>query len=305
MSNQTFTGEPEFVDHDAQINDLLYKLSSKLNGFTVSDCQGQLVGTVKDLSLTAERQLKLIISQLGSNPDRCFLVSSQMIEDVDPVSRSLYLSVSQTELARLPEYQSAETPALELSTPTSGDSRKGSMPMPDQSKGDQAQSELSSSLESPAPEVVSEKIVSLLEERLVVNQLRRKVGEVVVRKVIETEVIEVPVRREKLVVEQLSPELKQLAEIDLSKGEIKGVELAEVISGQAEAISVDPAPAQSLDTSLSIRGEFASPKTASMLLEAIALERPHGCTKIRVEIELEDPRYRETYQAWFDRCSRR
>jgi len=43
------------------------------------------------------------------------------------------------------------------------------------------------------------------------------VGEVIVRKVIETRMVEVqvPVRHEKLIVEQVSPERKQLAEIDL------------------------------------------------------------------------------------------
>jgi stress response protein YsnF len=51
----------------------------------------------------------------------------------------------------------------------------------------------------------------------VVDRQKRKAGEVVVRKVIETEVVEVLVRREKLIVEQVSPAYKELAVIDLGE----------------------------------------------------------------------------------------
>jgi hypothetical protein len=53
------------------------------------------------------------------------------------------------------------------------------------------------------------------------------VGDVIVRKVIETKMVEVPVRRETLVVEQISPERKQLASIDLNQGAIEGLDLRE------------------------------------------------------------------------------
>ena len=65
---------------------------------------------------------------------------------------------------------------------------------------------------SPASE---QEIIRLLEERLVVNRLRRKVGEVVIRKEIETRIIEIPLRREKLIIEQVSPDRKHLATVDL------------------------------------------------------------------------------------------
>jgi stress response protein YsnF len=65
--------------------------------------------------------------------------------------------------------------------------------------------------------VTREEVIPWLEERLIVDQKKRKVGEVVVRKEIETEIIEVPVQREKLIVEQVGAEPKQLAEIDLTE----------------------------------------------------------------------------------------
>ena len=74
-----------------------------------------------------------------------------------------------------------------------------------------------------------------------VEQLKskqRKVGEVIVRKEIETRMvqIEVPVRYEKLIVEQVSPEHKQLAEIDLGQEVVTGIELSESAS---QALEID------------------------------------------------------------------
>jgi Domain of unknown function (DUF2382) len=69
--------------------------------------------------------------------------------------------------------------------------------------------------EETTRELVQE--LQLLEERLVVDVQRRKVGEIVVRKEIETRIVEVPIRREKLIVEQVSPEFKQLAVVDLGQ----------------------------------------------------------------------------------------
>jgi len=66
-------------------------------------------------------------------------------------------------------------------------------------------------------EVLEEEIIRLLGERLVVDRGKRKIGEVIVRKEIETRMIQVPVRFEKLIVEQVSPERKQLAEINLGQ----------------------------------------------------------------------------------------
>lgn len=76
--------------------------------------------------------------------------------------------------------------------------------------------------------VLSQDIVRLVEERLVVNRSKRKIGEVIVRKEIETRIIQVPVRYEKLIVEQVSPERKQLVEINLGKADGTGTELTEV-----------------------------------------------------------------------------
>ncbi len=105
--------------------------------------------------------------------------------------------------------------------------------------------------------------------------------------------VQVPVRREKLIVEQVSPEHKQLAEIDLGEEEISGIELTE--GGIPEvAISAN---------GLTVSGLFSSPKIASLLLNAIALEKKTGCKQIQVSIVVDNEEYRQKYQEWFDRCS--
>ncbi|BCL34100.1 YsnF/AvaK domain-containing protein [Nostoc sp. MS1] len=133
----------------------------------------------------------------------------------------------------------------------------------------------------------------LLEERLVVDTIRQKVGEVIVRKVIETEMVQVPVRREKLIVEQVGSEYRQLAEIDLGRGEIPGIELAQ--NGNHKLAS--------LNSGLTVSSSFDSAKIASLLLNAIALERNQGCLQVQVTISVVDEEHRQKYQEWFDRCS--
>ncbi len=150
---------------------------------------------------------------------------------------------------------------------------------------------INSEIESVVPknaELVEEEIIRLLEEKLIVDRSKRKIGEVIIRKEIETRMIQVPVRREKLIVEQVSPERKQLAEIDLGQEEISGIELTE---------------GEKVNNDLSVSGEFISPKVASLFLNAIALERNHGCKKVRVTVVVEDEEHQQTYKEWFERTS--
>ncbi|UKO97734.1 YsnF/AvaK domain-containing protein [Nostoc sp. UHCC 0870] len=154
--------------------------------------------------------------------------------------------------------------------------------------------------ETPDNQIISdhtndeEKIIRLLEEQLVVDNNKHKIGEVIIRKVIETTMVQVPVRREKLIVEQITPDHRQLAEIDLRCGEINGVELTQS----------DRSGLNSQLSGLSVSGCFISPKIASLLLNAIALERNHGCQQVLVSISVDNEENQKKYQEWFDRCSK-
>ena len=138
----------------------------------------------------------------------------------------------------------------------------------------------------PSPEVVDERTVRLLEERLVVNSgQRRKVGEVIVRKEIETRIVEVPVRREKLIVEQVSPH-KQLAVVDLRELDSDaGVEVHEATSTSSRPI---------------VRGNFTSAEAASRFLDAIAHHPDTRYQSIQICITLDDPQLQSLYQQWLE-----
>jgi hypothetical protein len=68
-------------------------------------------------------------------------------------------------------------------------------------------------------DMLEQRVIPLLEERLMVDLARQKMGEIVVRKEIETHTItvNVPVRNEKIIVEQVSPIYKKIAEVSLGK----------------------------------------------------------------------------------------
>lgn len=263
--------------NNAHINTLVEKLRSQMRNFAVMDRQGELIGEVKDLMLDANSRLSLVVYQVTGYRSSCLLLLlSRLIKRIDPQNKAIFVDVSKAEMEKLPKYEMAEIQSQDASVTADAET--------------QEQNISSVTAASGTSEILEEEIVRLLEERLVIDRTRRKVGEVIVRKEIETRIVQVPVRREKLIVEQVSPERKQLAEINLGQEEISGIELPEGETASSE------------DT-LTVKGEFNSPKIASLLLNAIALERRHGCKKVRVQITVEDTERQKTYQEWVDRCS--
>jgi sporulation protein YlmC with PRC-barrel domain len=245
------------VNHQASIQTLLEKLQTKIRDFSVRDRQGEIIGKVKDLILDANQRLNLVISPQGNQ--RLVLMLSKKINKIDQPGQCIILDTDKSELELMPEYL-ARTP---LEAGNGG-------------------------------EVKDENIVRLLEERLIADHRKRKVGEVVVRKEIETQMVQVPVRREKLIVEQVSPEHQQLAEIDLSEGDIEGLEF----------LAHEKPLGTVLDGHLTVSGEFSSPKIASLLLNAIAMEKHHECQQIKITIAVTNEGVKDKYQQWFDRCSK-
>lgn len=220
---------------------------------------------------------------------------SKLIQKIDPLNKLLVVDINKTKAEHWSEYVPTETLSMEtpknlnnLATSTSEAADEGVTQTSTDASTTQTPSGWENLEATSLPEVVEAEIIRLLGERLVVDSSKRKVGEVIVRKEIETRMVQVPVRHERLIIEQVSPEHKQLAEIDLGQGEISGLELNET---------------GSLAADLTVRGEFNSPKIASLVLNAIALERRHDCRKVRVEIVVENAERQKTYQEWFDRCS--
>lgn len=303
MNSQPMTKNIGQANTNTRTSPSLADLRKKVKDFAVIDKQGLLVGVVHDLIVDANRRLNLVISnqanqktveygqQLADKHPSLFRLQSQKIKQIDKPTKSVFIDLNKSEIEYMPEYLETETP---------GDAnRQAALHLPTLSENSTEQLVNNQTTNSPVEpvnleQVSEEKIIRLLEERLVVESSKRKIGEVIVRKVIETRMIQVPVRREKLIVEQISPEHKQLAEIDLGEEEISGVDLTEVERHEVTRI----------DGSLTVSGEFSSPKTASLLLNAIALERNHGCKQVRVTIAVEDESHQKKYQEWFDRCSK-
>lgn len=137
--------------------------------------------------------------------------------------------------------------------------------------------------DKPQPDRIEFPTIQLLEERLNVRLNTRKVGEVVVRKVVETEMVTIPIRREKLIVEQVTPHLQQLAAIDLGHEEVTGIEAHQVDAVEGQLSS----------------DAFITADLANQVLSAI-LSQP-AYQKARVKLTFEDEQIRTAYQRWMDR----
>ncbi len=124
--------------------------------------------------------------------------------------------------------------------------------------------------------------VRLLEERLVVDLHKRKVGEVIVRKEIETRIVEVPIRREILIVEQVDPEFKRLAVVDL--GQLPD----DAVTASAESLELTPTVAAS----------FTSPHAAIEFLKSISDRSNDGSHELQMNIVLKDGDAQAFYREW-------
>ncbi|PMB42771.1 hypothetical protein CEN40_17290 [Fischerella thermalis CCMEE 5205] len=276
----------QLISKKFHVNYLLDKLRRKIRNFAVVDRQNLLIGRVKDLIIDYHHQVNIIVTRFIELPNQTvsgiysyLLLPSKLISKIDLATKSVILDIDKSLIKHMPEYSQSPMSHNNLDT-----SKIDPISHTDQDLN----------LEQDGIEQkTEEEIIRLLSERLVVNRSKRKVGDVIVRKEIETRMVQVPVRYEKLIIEQASPENKLLAEIDLNQGEISGVELSQV-----EKHDVDI-----YDSNLTVSGEFNSPKIASLLLNAIALERNHGCQRVRVTIMVENEEYQQKYQEWFERTS--
>ena len=124
--------------------------------------------------------------------------------------------------------------------------------------------------------------------------------------------MQVPVRHEKLIVEQVAPDYKLLAEINLGQTNNSDVAIRNSISDNLTSVNKDNNPiAVEFDDSTKrfdrqftehiAYGSTDSLKAASELLNEIANLPIQGYETIRIEIILKDSKYRDSYQALVDR----
>ena len=142
----------------------------------------------------------------------------------------------------------------------------------------------SSEIENPqgvAKQVTESHNISLLEEKLVVKRHRKKVGEVIIRKQVETQIIQIPIRREKLIVEKVGITAEHLAEIDLGEQEVNGIKFNEL--GNTNNIYQS-------------QSQFLSLEAVTELLAKIKEYSAGGETKIRLEIITNSDKSHQLYQ---------
>lgn len=144
-----------------------------------------------------------------------------------------------------------------------------------------------SSSSEPVRNSAFHKKIQLLEERLRVNLRKRKVGDVILRKEVETQIVEIPIRREKIIVEQIGAERRQLASIDIGKTEFTEDEIATLINQSNDGIGQLH------------QGSAISIQAAQQVLSQV-LSRP-GYDNTGVRLSFEDPELQSIYQQWLDR----
>ncbi|MFB2773042.1 YsnF/AvaK domain-containing protein [Pelatocladus sp. BLCC-F211] len=280
----------QLINNQVQVHDLLNKLIRKIRNFAVIDKEGLLIGRVRDLIIDYNHKVNIIVTSFTSLPSlqssehhSYLLLPSKLIKKIDIATKSVFLDIDKSHIKHMPEY--SQSPM------TNNNNLENSNIEPVMSTAPDMNLE-----QNEIGEKTEEEIIRLLSERLIVNKKKRKIGDVIVRKEIETRMVQVPVQYEKLVIEQVSPENKLLAEFALGQEEISGVELSQVEKHEVDLIDIN-------DHNLTVSGDFNSPKIASLLLNAIALERNHGCQKVRVTIVVENEEYQKKYEEWFERTS--
>jgi stress response protein YsnF len=289
MNGQASAGKIATGKSIARLNRVPEKVRTKLKSFTVKDNKGQLVGKIKDVYFDANGQLNFVVAGLGRENTRIFLVSIKLLKKVDYHQKTLFVSINSEQVDRLPgisaneEPQSLENPSEMHNEVSNSDSTNPSTVMLDHTDADRTNENLETSEDEEDLDIVDREVIRLLEERLVINRSKRKVGEVIVRKEIETRMVQVPIQWEKLIVEQVGDDPKVLAEIDLGEGNITGIDLTEIKSDRQEP---------------TVKAEFTSVQKASKILNAIASQPRHGCVKVRIELVLEDKQLEDTYQKW-------
>jgi len=271
-----------------RLNRVPEKVRTKLKSFTVKDNKSNLVGKIKDVYFDANGQLNFVVAGLGSENTRIFIVSIKLLKNVDYHQKALFLSINSDQADLLPGVLPAGRQSLENASEPHSEFNNSELTNPSTvmsnlTDADRTDENLETDQDEENFDIVDQEVIRLLEERLVINRSKRKVGEVIVRKEIETRMVQVPIQWEKLIVEQVGDDPKVLAEIDLGEGSITGIDLTEIKSDRQEP---------------TVKAEFTSVQKASKILNSIASQPRHGCVKVRLEIVLENKQLEDTYQKW-------
>ena len=223
-------------------SDLLSQLSQldkQLISYRILDRLGNVRAIVTDVDYTSEGTQYLLIKLTVENTQLSLhRLKSDRIQQIDLGNQTISIDLSYEQILDLPLYQ----------------------PVPPFSETDR---ELLAS-----SKIKESQKISLLEEKLKINRYKRKVGEVVVRKQIETYTIQVPMRREKLIVERVGQNTEQIAEVVIGESKVNGFEPV-LIEDDNQHIT---------------RSQYLDVRTARQLIQALTGLSSAKGAKIRLEI---------------------
>ena len=267
--------------------------------FEVWTAERERVGKVQDILMDDIGQLYYIVANIGSWLNRkLILIEPEQFRIDRPTRRISLVNLSKETINLLPAYDTALLNRASIS------STHASMQLPVESsmpleasapldftplvKADSPAQPViapvapARAIDPPDPiatPIVEQETVRLLEERLIINRLKRKIGEVVVRKEVETRMVQIPLRREKLIIEQVSPDRKHLATVDLPS-QISDAELTNFAQTALDSIE---------------SGRFVSAEVAQQILAHLSQRNGDQIAKVRLTFE------DETLQAEYDR----
>ena len=250
--------------------------SQNVQTYSVVDEGGELIGQVERIFKNDVGRIQILFSLSGQSKP-VFKVHQKSILKVDLENHRFIIKLTDKMRQKLNQYSAYSSESL---------ADYDNIPSVDYSENEEDDS--ADRTDELYNQNADGETIRLLAERLDVKRDRKKIGEVVVRKQVETEIIEVPVRREKLIIEKAGETNEPLAEIDISSEKVREVKREQTADKSHQ---------------VTVKGEFTSLKAAADLLEAISMEDTHGCAKVRVELVLDDPQYQEQYQNLLDRCT--
>ena len=267
-------GNNNNLNNAKDLKSQLSNLERQLISFKIIDRQGINKGIVKDVYYDSDGNINLLIELINAKEELGLRrLGYQDIQQIELEDKSLVSSLSHQQLENLAIYQPAPSYIENAVEESSNYNNYGMNPDSDISH----------------QSVDSENInLSLLEEKLKVIRHKRKLGEVVVRKKVETRIAKIPLRREKLIIERIGKNPEQLTEVIISEDKINGFDYDKL----------EPANSQ---PSKIARTKYISLEKAQSIIENIAALSPTEKPKIRLEVVTNNSNLQQQYREICDR----
>lgn len=264
-------------EKQTDLNSQLSKLDKQLISYQVLDRQGIARAEVKDIYYDVNNEINLLIELKSINNQlNLYRLEHTDICQINLDDKLILSNLSQQQLENSPLYQTVPTHIKEALSQSS---------LYDDCEMNPSKDDIDINQQSDSLKI---KTIPLLEEKLQVARYKQKVGEVIVRKQVETKIVEVPLKREKLIVERIGKNPEQLTEVIIGSGQVNGFQYNELNDHDRLHLT---------------NSQFLDLTTAHKLLEELTKFSPTANTKIRLEIVTDSSEHQLEYQNICDRVT--